>query len=237
MTFNPHFGGYATSFQANASHFYHLRDDFPGQAAPLFCAGMTVFPPLLRHVRAGMKVGIVGIGGLGHLGIKFAHAMGAEVTAISTSATKEDEAREFGAHHFLNVRDETQLKNAQNHFDLILNTATSLNLAQDCELLKPRGILNVVGFPAATEDVHFNLLPLLMKNLTLTANPVGSRWEGEQMLEYTRIHNVYPQCEVYKFADAQQSVNSLAHGNPHYPRYRNVLETGSFMETFTPSRN
>jgi len=138
---------------------------------------------------------------------------------------------------FLNTRDENQLKTAQNSFDLILNTSTSMNISQDCGLLKPRGILNIVGLPAATEDVHFQLVPILMKNLTLTANPVGSRWEGEQMLDYVRVHNIYPQCEVYRFADTQTAVNSLAFGNPHFPKYRNVLEMGSFMETFTPSHN
>ncbi|CAG9327734.1 unnamed protein product [Blepharisma stoltei] len=236
LTYDPYFGGYATSFQAHASHFYKISDDFPGQAAPLFCAGLTVFSPLNTHMRAGMKVGVVGVGGLGHLGLKFARAMGAEVTAISTNPHKIEEAKSFGAHHFLNSRDEQQMKEAANSFDFILDTAIQINIDQDCKLIKPRGILNIVGLPDARENLNFNLFTILGKNINLTANPVGSRWEGDQMLEFCRVHDVYPLVEEYKFADCQAAVNSLAHGVPHYPKFRNVMETASFMETFTPSK-
>jgi len=126
-----------------------------------------------------MKVGIIGIGGLGHMGIKFARAMGVEVTAISTSTTKEQDAREFGAHHFLNSSDKAQLKNAQNTFDFILNTATSVNIEENCGLLKPRGILNIVSIPNSSEDVNFKLVPVLMKNISLIGSDVGPRHEGE----------------------------------------------------------
>ncbi|CAG9327757.1 unnamed protein product [Blepharisma stoltei] len=137
-TYDPHFGGYATSFQAKGNFFYKLDDSFPGEAAPLFCAGMTVFPPLQKDVVGGMKVGVVGIGGLGHLALKFARAMGTEVTAISTSSSKETDAKEFGAHHFINLKDEKQVKNGIGSLDYIINTATSYDIGQCCSLLKPR---------------------------------------------------------------------------------------------------
>lgn len=104
LTYGPHFGGYATSFQAKASHFIKLPDSFPGQAAPAFCAGLTVYDPLAEYVKPGMKVAIGGIGGLGHLAIKFASKMGVDVTVLSTTPSKEDEARSYGAHHFANIR-------------------------------------------------------------------------------------------------------------------------------------
>jgi len=234
-TYDPHFGGYATSFQAKGSFFYKLDESFPGQAAPLFCAGMTVFPPLHRDIVAGMKVGVVGIGGLGHLALKFANCMGAEVTAISTSNSKQADAQEFGAHHFVNLKDETQMKSAMGSLDYIINTATSYDITQCCSLLKPMGTLNLCGFPDAKDNLNFTLLPLLLNQLKVQANPVGSRLEGEEMLEFVKIHNIYPRTETYAFADTQAAVNSLAHGNPHYPNYRAVLEMGSFMQTFSPA--
>lgn len=236
LTYNPHFGGYATSFQARADFFFKLPDSLPGEAAPLFCAGLTVYAPLSDYTRAGMKVGIVGIGGLGHLALKYASKMGLEVTAISTSANKEAEARSYGAHHFLNTKDADQVKNAAQSLDFILNTATSFSIASLLTLLKPRGQLHISGAPAATEELEFNLFIMLMNNLKLTSNPVGSRKQCRDMLEFSALHNILPEVEVYPFEKAQDAVNSLAKGIPHFPRYRAVLETASYFEKFTPKQ-
>ncbi|CAG9322725.1 unnamed protein product [Blepharisma stoltei] len=156
-TYDPHFGGYATSFQAKGSFFFKLDESFPGEAAPMFCAGLTVFAPLHRDVVSGMRVGVIGIGGLGHLAIKFANSMGTEVTAISTSNNKQADAREFGAHHFINLRDEAQMKNAMGSLDYIINTATSYDITQCCSLLRPRGVLHLCGAPSSNENLNFNL--------------------------------------------------------------------------------
>jgi uncharacterized zinc-type alcohol dehydrogenase-like protein len=234
LTYNPHFGGYATSFQARADFFFKLPDAIPGEAAPLFCAGLTVFAPLTDYTRAGMKVGVVGIGGLGHLGLKFASKMGLEVTAISTSASKEAEARSYGAHHFLNLKDPDQVKNASQSFDFILNTATSFSISNLLSLLKARGQLHISGAPAADENLDFNLFQMIMNNLKLTCNPVGSRKQARDMLDFCALHDVLPVVEVYPFDKAQDALNSLAHGTPHFPKYRAVLETASYFEHFTP---
>ncbi|CAG9322728.1 unnamed protein product [Blepharisma stoltei] len=234
-TYDPEFGGYATSFQAKSKFCHKLDDDFPGEAAPLFCAGITVFPPLINDVRPGMKVGVVGIGGLGHLALKFAKAMGAEVTAISSSQSKEADARNLGAHHFLNLRDENQVKSASRSLNYIINTATSFSIEQCCGLLKPKGILNLCGAPEAGTDLHFNLFQLLTNDLRVQSNLTGSEREVDRMLNFVRLHSIYPVVEVYNFADTQSAINSLAHGNPHYPNYRAVLEMGSFMKTFSPA--
>ena len=138
LTYKPYFGGYATGFQTRADFFYHLRDNMPGEAAPLFCAGLTVYAPLKEYVIAGMKVGVIGIRGLGHLGLKIASKMGCEVTAISTSASKEAEARSYGAQHFLNLKDPEQVHNAANSLDFILNTTTSFKIGELMQLVKPR---------------------------------------------------------------------------------------------------
>ena len=237
LTYDPHFGGYATSFQGKAKYFFHMPENVPGEAAPLFCAGLTTYAPLKRNVLPGMKVAVIGIGGLGHLAIQFANKMGCEVTAISTSPSKEEEARSFGAHHFLNSKDPEQVKNAMGTFDFLINTSTKIDLTADAVLLKKRGVYNVVGIPGKENDFNFNLMPFLFNHIEFKPSLVGSRVECVEMLEFCCLHNIFPKTEVYPFAEAQKAMNSLADGNPHYPNYRAVLETESFFKTFTPASN
>jgi D-arabinose 1-dehydrogenase-like Zn-dependent alcohol dehydrogenase len=234
LTYPPFFGGYATSFQARADFFYHIPHTLPGEAAPLFCAGLTVFAPLSEFVRSGMKVGVVGIGGLGHLGLKIASRMGFDVTAISTSPSKEAEARSYGASHFLNLKDPGQMKNHIRNFDFILNTATSYSIKNLMTLVKPRGQLHLCGLPNSNEDLEFDVLTMATNSIKLTANPVGSRNQGRDMLDFCARHSILPEVEIYPFERAQDAVNSLAHGRPHAPKYRAVMETASFFKTFTP---
>jgi D-arabinose 1-dehydrogenase-like Zn-dependent alcohol dehydrogenase len=130
----------------------------------LFCAGATVFSPL-THFGAGpgKKVGIVGIGGLGHLGLKFARALGAEVYAISTSASKEEEAKKLGAHHFINTNDKEDVAKYTNSLDLIVCTANGLNMDWNSylNLLCRDGTFTLVGAPEAPITLQF--FPLLFK--------------------------------------------------------------------------
>ncbi len=120
-------GGYADRVRANARFVMHIPDSLPGeQAAPLLCGGITVYSPLRDHgINPSSRVGIVGIGGLGHMAIQFARVFGAEVTAFSTSAGKEDEARSLGAHQFVNSRESKAMKEVAGSFDFILNTANA----------------------------------------------------------------------------------------------------------------
>lgn len=237
FTYNPEFGGYATSFQSKADFFFKLDDSFQGENAPLFCAGATTFAPMQRMVRPGMKVGIVGIGGLGHMGIKYANKFGCEVTAISTTASKESEAYELGAHHFIHSKDPESLKKNARSLDFILETGAGMNLNMNFALLKPLGKTVVVGNPDYGTDVNFSIIGALMNQQELHGSIVASRVEIEEMLEFSRLHNISVATEIYPFADTQAAVNTLAHGNPHYPKYRNVLETASFFKTFTPRAN
>jgi alcohol/geraniol dehydrogenase (NADP+) len=233
-TYNPAFGGYSTSFQNNADFFFKLYDEFPGESAPLFCAGATTFAPLQRYVRPGMKVGIVGIGGLGHMGIRYANKFGCEVTAISSTASKRQEALDLGAHKFIDSKDPEDLKKNARSLDFILDTASVVNLNADFSLLKPRGSVALVGFPSTGSDINFNVLQLLMSQQQLHGSYIGSRVEIESLIEFTRINNIHPITEVYPFAETQAAITSLAEGIPHYPKYRNVLETASFFKSFTP---
>ena len=236
LTIGAHYGGWATSFQSKANSFVRVGDQLPGTAAPLFCAGVTVYSPMHRDLVPGMKVGIVGIGGLGHLGITMANRMGCEVTAISTSPDKEAESKELGAHHFLNSRDEAALKEAKNSLDYILNTATAHEFSMNFGLLKPRGVLNVVGAPEISGfNQPFYAQSLIFKELTIKASAAGSRIEMESMLDFCTLHSIYPRSEVYQFTEADKAIESLAKSKPRAPRYRAVFDTASFFETFTPS--
>lgn len=236
-TYCPDFGGYSTSFQSTGDFFFKIDDSFPGQFAPLFCAGATVYSPIKKFVKPSMKVGVVGIGGLGHVALMFANKFGCDVTAISTSASKESESKAMGAHHFLNISDPEQIKKAQASFDFIIDTSVKMNLMMNFSMIKPRGKCVIVGLPDEEHDVGLNLGQLLMKQQELIGSSVGSRLDIEDMLSFIKLHNIQPLVEVYPFADTQAAVNSLAHSNPKAPKYRNVIETASFFKTFTPKIN
>ena len=143
-------GGYASGVRANARFVSPIPDALPSeQAAPLLCGGITVYSPLRDHgVNPSSRVGVIGIGGLGHIAIQFAKVFGAEVIAFSTSTSKEEEARSLGAHHFVNSRESKAMKDVAGSLDFILNTA---NADQDwnvyIQALRPTGTLCFVGIP------------------------------------------------------------------------------------------
>jgi uncharacterized zinc-type alcohol dehydrogenase-like protein len=235
-TYEPHFGGYATSFQAKEDFFFKLDDSFPGESAPVFCAGAAVYAPLKRHVLPTHKVGIVGIGGLGHLAIMFARKFGCEVTAISTSTSKEAEARSLGAQNFLNLNDPEQLKRASGSLDFILDTSIKINLGVDFGLVKKRGTCAVVALPDVEHDLGLNLFQMLMNQQTLVGSAVASRLDIMDMVEFIRLNKIKPMVDLYPFADIQLGINSLAYGTPRPPKYRNVVETASFFRTLETRR-
>jgi D-arabinose 1-dehydrogenase-like Zn-dependent alcohol dehydrogenase len=229
-TYNPHFGGYSTSFQGNDHFFVKLPDAIPSEkAGPLMCAGITTYSPLARYVRPGMKVGIQGIGGLGHLALQFANKMGAEVTAISTSSGKEELVRSLGAHHFLNSRNPEEAKAAQASFDFVMITGSSYDLNQSLNLLKLGGTMVLIGIPNKSEEKKLDLFAFIAGGKTIASSVVGSIKETREMLQFAAVHNVLPMVEVFPFGEAQAAFNMLAHNNPRGPEFRCVLETESFL--------
>ena len=139
--YDPRLGGYATSITVAERFTFKIPEAIPSAVAgPLLCAGVTTFAPLQRFAKAGDKVGVVGIGGLGHMGLQYAAAMGCQTWAISTSAGKEAEARKFGAQHFLVSKDAAAMKAQARSFDFILCSATGdFPLGPYLKLLKVRG--------------------------------------------------------------------------------------------------
>lgn len=147
-------GGYAERIRVCETFAFKLPDGIDSEVAgPLMCAGVTVYAPLVRcGVKSGMKVGVVGIGGLGHLGLQFAAALGAEVTAISHSSRKKDDALKLGAKHFIETQNADQVKQHAREFDVILCTANGAknNYQEWISMLAPRGRFIMVGMPVCT---------------------------------------------------------------------------------------
>ena len=215
-------GGFADRVRVDARFAFPLPDTLESAAAaPLLCGGITVFAPLRRlGVGPGMRVGIVGIGGLGHLAVKFAHAMGAEVTAIAPSRAQADAARALGATHFLDNSDEQALIAARGTFDVLLSTVTvDLPWQSYLRLLARHGTLCLLGAPSA--PVSFPLDALSGNESYVTAGSTGNRARRREMLAFAAEHGIGATVEVMPLAAVNEALARLRAGQA---RYRIVLE-------------
>ena len=189
-------------------------------AAPLLCAGITVYTPLRTYgVSPASRVGIVGIGGLGHLALQFARIFGAEVTAFSTSPAKEDEARAMGAHHFCNTRESKGMKALAGSLDLIVST---VNADQDwgafLSTLRPEGVLCLVGAPSRPLQIPGALL--IQAARTVGGSNTGSPLGLAEMLDVAARHKVATRTERFPMTRVNEAVAKVRKGAV---RYRAVL--------------
>jgi uncharacterized zinc-type alcohol dehydrogenase-like protein len=214
-------GGYADCVRANARFVLPIPDALSSeQAAPLLCAGITVYNPMrIQGVNPSSRVGVVGIGGLGHLAIQFARVFGAEVTAFSTSLAKEEEARSLGAHHFVNSRETKAMKDVASSLDFLL---TTVNADQDwgtyLQTLRPTGALWFVGVPPSPVCVH--AFPLISGLRTIGGSPVGSPFRLREMLDVAARHGVKATTERFPMEKANEAIDKVKKGKV---RYRAVL--------------
>lgn len=214
-------GGYADRVRANARFAIPIPEALSSEgAAPLLCGGITVYNPLRTHeVNPSSRVGVVGIGGLGHMAIQFARVFGAEVTAFSTSTAKEEEARTLGAHRFVNTRDSKQLKEVAGSLDFIVST---INADQDwsvfIQALRPTGTLCFVGVPPSPISVH--AFPLISGLRSISGNPTGSPYRLKEMLDVAARHGVKAQTERFPMAKANEAIEKV---KKNKVRYRAVL--------------
>ena len=214
-------GGYADAIRVNAKFAIAVPDGLESEnAAPLLCGGVTVYSPLRNHdVRPYSRVAVVGIGGLGHLGLQFARAFGAEVTAFSTSVDKEAEALNMGAHHFVNSRDTAEVKKVAGSFDFVLSTVSA---DQDWQALvnslRPKGTLCVVGVPPSPIGLH--AFPLIAGQRAVSGSPTGSPRDLHEMLDVAARHNIKALTERFKMADANEAIARVKKSKV---RYRAVL--------------
>ncbi len=214
-------GGFANRVRASEEWVVKLPDGFDLKSAgPLFCGGITVFNPILQHrISPTSRVGVVGIGGLGHMALQFLNAWGCHVTAFTSSESKIAEAKEMGAHDTLNSRDDAELEKAANSFDMILVTVNvELNWNLYISLLRPRGVLHFVG---AVPDVTAAIFPLIAGQKSIAASPIGSPRNIKRMLEFSHLHNIKPVIETFPMSKVN---DAMAHLEAGKARYRIVLE-------------
>ena len=191
------YGGYSDKYVIDENYGLKVKADGDlSGVAPLLCAGITTYSPLKRfNVGAGQKVGIVGLGGLGHMGVKIAKAMGAEVTIFSTSPSKEADAKSLGADHFVVTSDPANLGSLVGTFNMILDTVSAdHDVNQYLNLLGVGGAMVVVGVPPSPNQIH--ALSLIFGNKTLSGSLIGGIPETQEMLDFCAEHNITSDVEV-----------------------------------------
>jgi len=215
-------GGFATRVRCQAQWATPLPDaiDF-ASAGPLFCGGITVFNPLVQFdVRPTQRVGVVGIGGLGHLALQFLNKWGCEVVAFTSSDSKREEARRLGAHRTVSSRDGGGLEKLKRSLDFILVTANvTLDWPAFINALAPKGRIHFVG--AVPEPVPVAAFPMIGAQRELSGSPVGSPATTQSMLDFCARHGIKPMIERYPMSRANEAFEHLEAGRA---RYRIVLD-------------
>lgn len=218
-------GGYSTLIVTDERYVYSISPKLdPAGAAPLLCAGITTYSPLrFANVTNGTKVGVVGLGGLGHLGVKFAASFGAEVTMISTSPSKEKDARRLGAHQFLLQTDNTQLKKFDSYFDVLLNTISAPHdYEKYLNLLGYEGRMMIVGLPSV--DPKVRPFALLKNRRSITGSMIGGTKETQEMLDYCAEKNIVSDVEVIPMQQINEAYERMLKNDV---RYRFVIDLAS----------
>ena len=219
-TWKP-YGGFSSSVVVDGRFAYSLPAGMPSEvAAVLMCAGISVYNPLRAYAAGGQqKVGIVGVGGLGHLAIQFAHALGCEVTAISSSPDKKEQALKFGADHFIIAQDQASMRQVRLSFDLLLYTShdksdwTSLLYS-----LKTNGRLVIIGF--SDDPVMFDPLELVVHQMSITGSFLGNRATMKEMLSFAQAQGIAPELELMPMSQVNDAIRRV---RENQARYRIVL--------------
>jgi len=214
---SPTYGGYSTDIVVDQKYTLHVSEklDIKG-VAPLLCAGITTYSPL-RHwkVGKGQKVAVVGLGGLGHMAVKFAVSFGAEVTVLSTSAGKEADARKLGAHQFAITKDAAQMKELQGKFDFILNTISAQHDYNEyLNLLTLNGTMVVVGVPPQPSLVA--AFSLIFGRKSLAGSLIGGIRETQEMLDYCAEHNITSDVEMIDIKDINEAYERMLKNDVKY---------------------
>ncbi|WP_029089553.1 NAD(P)-dependent alcohol dehydrogenase [Brevibacterium album] len=221
-------GGYAEKVVVDDRFVCRIPDslDFD-TAAPLLCAGITSYAPLSRwNVGPGTKVAVLGLGGLGHMGVQIARAMGAEVTVLSRSLRKEETARRLGASQVLSTAEEGFFSAHRGEFDFILNSVSAdLPLNRYLGLLAPRGVMAVVGLPPEAQALKFGALIAGAK--VLTGSNIGGIAETQEMLDFCAEHGIGSWIEKIGVADVEAAYDRVVAGDV---LFRFVIDTATFAE-------
>lgn len=215
------FGGYADRIRIDSRFAFSIPSTLRSEiAAPLLCGGVTVFTPFESiPIRPEHHIGIIGMGGLGHMAIQFAHHWGCEVTVFSTSASKEVEAMKLGANHFVATESESALSPLKWKYDVLLATApVDLNWKAYVAMLKPEGTLCMVG--AAPGPLNVNVFDLISGSRKIRGSAIGSRQTIERMLKFAARHEIGAQVEVLPMSRVNEALVKVRENKA---RYRIVL--------------
>jgi alcohol dehydrogenase (NADP+) len=221
----PTFGGYSQQVVVKDGFVVKIPDDLELEdAAPLLCAGITTYSPL-KHWRVGegMKVAIVGLGGLGHVAVKIAAAMGAEVTVLSQTLSKQEDGLRFGAKHYYATSERDTFEQLENSFDLILNTVSAnLDLDRYLSLLRVDGTLVSVGAPSQPDS--FRAFSLIGGRRSMAGSPIGGLPETQEMLDFCAEHGVVPEIELIAAGEVGSAYDRVERSDV---RYRFVIDVAT----------
>ena len=223
----PTYGGYSSQVVVDENYVLEIPDNLPLEGvAPLLCAGITTYSPLRRFkVGTGQRVGVVGLGGLGHMAVKLAAAMGAHVTVLSTSISKEADARRLGAHDFVVTRDPKNLAPLAGQFDFIIDTVSAPHdLNAELGLLGRHGVMVLVG--ASPEPAAVGAFSLIMNGRVLAGSLIGGIRETQEMLNYCSEHGITSDVEVIPIQDIESAYDRTVKGDV---RYRFVIDMKSLQ--------
>jgi alcohol dehydrogenase (NADP+) len=221
----PTFGGYSRQVVVDERFVVTIPDSIELQlAAPLLCAGITTYSPLKRwKAGEGMKVAVVGMGGLGHVAVKIAAAMGAEVTVLSQSLSKQEDGLRFGAKHYYATSERATFKELKSSFDLILNTVSAnLDLDRYLSLLRVDGTLVSVGAPSQPDT--FRAFSLISGRRSMAGSPIGGLPETQEMLDFCAEHGVAPEIELIAAGEVGEAYERVERSAV---RYRFVIDAAT----------
>ena len=221
----PTFGGYSRQVVVKDGFVVKIPDGLElKDAAPLLCAGITTYSPLKHwHAGEGMKVAIVGMGGLGHVAVKIAAAMGAEVTVLSQSLSKQEDGLRFGAKHYYATSERDTFKALASSFDLILNTVSAnLDLDRYLSLLRVDGTLVSVGAPSQPDS--FRAFSLIGGRRSMAGSPIGGLPETQEMLDFCAEHGVVPEIELIAAGEVGAAYDRVERSDV---RYRFVIDVAT----------
>jgi uncharacterized zinc-type alcohol dehydrogenase-like protein len=221
----PTYGGYSTAVVVDEAFVLRVPAGLdPAAAAPLLCAGITTYSPLRQWgLTAGQRLAVVGLGGLGHLAVKLGAALGAEVTVLSSSRSKAEDARRLGAHAFEATAEEATFKTLAGRFDLILDTVSAAHdYNRYLGLLRPRGTMVVVGVPPAPTPVH--AFSLIGGNKRLAGSLIGGIAETQELLDFCGAHGIVSDIELIPVQQINEAYERMLRADV---RYRFVIDTAS----------
>ncbi|NEY32367.1 alcohol dehydrogenase catalytic domain-containing protein [Streptomyces sp. PRKS01-65] len=221
----PTYGGYSQKIVVDENYVLHIPEGLPlDAAAPLLCAGITLYSPLKRFgAGPGRKVAIVGLGGLGHMGVKIAHALGAEVTVLSQSLRKKDDGLKLGADHYYATSDPKTFEELAGTFDLIVSTVSApLDFGAYLSLLKTHGTLANVGAPE--EPVALNLFSVIGGGKSLAGSMIGGIAETQEMLDFCAAHGIGAEIELIAASEINEAYERVLASDV---RYRFVIDAAT----------